>query len=175
MSVTIALGAGLMMSGCATSMAGVATYNQNATVIGASPKYSTSVQRVPFRACTMVDVPIYQQSQHNNNSTGDTIIGAIIGGVIGNQFGSGSGKDAATALGAVIGAQKGSQNSTTTTNRIVGYRQQNQCTTTYTNETVEKFIGTYVTVEYNGMKMSYTTQRQVNVGDTVQIRVSLNN
>ena len=172
MSLGVVLGAGIMVSGCATSMAGPATYNQNATVIGATPKYSTTVTKVPFQACTIVDVPIYQQSTHNNNSAGNTLMGAIIGGAIGNQIGNSKGNG---AVGAVIGGLVGNSHGKSTTNTIVGYRQQNQCTTSYTNETVEKFIGTYVTVEYNGMKMSYTTQRQVNVGDTVQIRVSLNN
>jgi uncharacterized protein YcfJ len=168
-TVATVIGAGMMVSGCATAIAG-ATYNQMATVISAQPKYATTVQQVPNQSCGIVDVPIY--GSQNTDTSGNTIIGAIIGGAIGNQIGTGKGNGAA---GAVIGGLLGNQHGKNNNQQIIGYRQENRCTTTYTSERVERFIGTYVTVDYNGMQMSYTTNRNVNVGDQVNIRVSLNN
>lgn len=98
------------------------------------------------RGCHTVDIPIYEEYTRHG-SAGEAIGGAIIGGAIGHQFGGGSGKDIMTALGAILGARSVDK----TERQIVGWRQEERCSSdvvyesrtvrTYSHSTIEFDIG----------------------------------
>lgn len=94
----------------------------------------------------------------------DALSGAIIGGVIGNQFGSGSGKDAMTVLGALLGANNAGGK---------GYRVEKHCE--QVKYTVAEPVLSHFKIEYryNGNIHKTETDRHYNVGDRVQVNVSL--
>ena len=124
-----------------------------------------SVQR-PHRNCYTVDVPVY--GNNGGGSTNDTIVGALIGGAIGNQFGNGSGKDAATVLGAIVGADVANKNNRNS--NVVGYRQENRCTTEYITELQERNSGYKVTIEVDGTTFTTISNRRHRVGQRVEVQ-----
>jgi len=145
-----------------------------ATVVAMQETYRTVIKEMPVESCKIVDVPIYKEVTTGQASTGDTLAGAIIGGVIGNQFGSGSGKDAMTVLGAIVGADKANKNGGKKETVIVGYRQQQQCTTVYQNKQTEVRSKNRVTVETNsGERFTFKTNQWYKRGTIVFLNVSL--
>lgn len=142
------------------------------TVIGMKETYRDVVQEVPIQTCNTVDVPIYETRRTGQASSGDALVGAIIGGAIGNQFGNGSGKDAMTVLGAIIGADKVNKKGKDET-VIVGYRQERQCRTTYTNKVSQVRGDNMVTVDIGGQTVRLYTQQWFKNGTTVYLNVDM--
>jgi len=143
------------------------------TVIGMKETYRDVVREVPIQTCSNVEVPIYETRRTGQASTGDTLAGAIIGGVIGNQFGNGSGKDAATVLGAIIGADRANKTGGQQQQVIVGYRQERQCRTTYTNKVSQVRGDNMVTVDIGGQTVRLYTQQWFKKGTTVYLNVNM--
>lgn len=145
-----------------------------ATVVGMKETYRTVVKEVPMQSCKTVEVPIYETRKTGQASTGDALAGAIIGGVIGNQFGSGSGKDAATVLGAILGADAANKKGGKKETVIVGYRQTEQCTTTYQEKETQQRGQNRVTVETDsGDRFVFKTNQWYKRGTIVFLNVSL--
>ena len=124
-----------------------------------------SVQK-PHRSCYTVDVPVYGNT--GSSSTNDSIVGALIGGAIGNQFGNGSGKDAMTVLGAIVGADAAKKNNRGS--NVVGYRQENRCTTEYITELQERNSGYRVTILVEGKTITTISDRKHRVGQRVEVQ-----
>lgn len=146
-----------------------------ASVVGMKETYNQVVKQVPVQSCNTVEVPIYETRRIGGQaSTGDTLAGALIGGVIGNQFGGGKGKDAATVLGAILGADAANKNAGKKETVIVGYRQQEQCTTTYQNKETQQRGQNRVTVEtLSGERFTFKTNQWYKRGTIVFLNVSL--
>ena len=142
------------------------------TVIGMKETYRDVVREVPIQTCSNVDVPIYETRRTGQASSGDALVGAIIGGAIGNQLGNGSGKDAMTVLGAIIGADKVNKKGKQET-VIVGYRQERQCRTTYTNKVSQVRGDNMVTVDIGGQTVRLYTQQWFKKGTTVYLNVDM--
>src|SRR6056300_2008771 len=112
--------------------------------------YKTIHKKVPYteQICELVDVPVYG---NNGSNTEDVLTGAIIGGIIGNNIkGEKNGGAAGAVLGGLIGANKDKKQG------IVGYRQEEQCTTTtkYSRSSEEVYDYSSVTFSHEGR--SYT-------------------
>ena len=168
----------LVMIAAVMSMFGSAAFaNQRiqATVVDMQESYRDVVKQVPVQSCNVVDVPIYEERVVGGGaSTGDVLAGAIIGGVIGNQFGNGNGKDAMTVLGAIVGADSANKKGHRET-VIVGYKQQQQCSTVYENKTVSVRGDNIVTVRSdNGNEYQFYTTGWYKKGTVVFLNVSLN-
>jgi len=167
-TVAIACGVGFLLG--VSGIAKAESYYQMATVESVQPMFKQITTRVPSQVCTEVDVPIYGQSG-GHDKTGDILGGAIIGGIIGNQIGNAKGNGAAGAvIGGLLGNAHGNNRKSDV---VVGYRKETQCSTSYTNEVNEHFAGNRVTASYNGMKVNFTTSKQVQPGDEVPIRVTI--
>lgn len=167
----------LVMIAAVMSMFGSAAFaNQRiqATVVDMQETYRDVVKQVPVESCSVVDVPIYKEVVTGGGaSTGDVLAGAIIGGVIGNQFGNGSGKDAMTVLGAIVGADSANKKGNRET-VIVGYRQQQQCSTVYENKNVSVRGDNVVTVRSDdGNEYKFYTKGWYKKGTVVFLNVSL--
>ena len=146
------------------------------TVVDMQERYSNVMKNVPVESCNVVEVPVYKEITTGQASTGDALAGAIIGGVIGNQFGKGSGKDAATVLGAIIGADRANKTGGKKETVIVGYRQQQQCTTTYQQKEVKQRGRNVVTVRSDsGQEFMFKTNGWYARGTIVFMDVTLTN
>ena len=177
---TLAIGTAALMFGNYVSNAYAATFNVTGTVVSSQPKYVTQTRSVPTQVCNTVQVPVYSQN-HNNGIFGgvgsalkgdaDALVGALIGGAIGNKIGKGGGRDGATALGAIIGGNIATKNAQG--NGIVGYREVNKCSTQYHQESNQVLQGHIITFEYNGMKGTTVRSRGYNVGDQINLRLSI--
>ena len=144
-----------------------------ATVVDMKETYTDVIKNVPENVCSIVEVPVYEERQVGGASSGDVLAGAIIGGVIGNQFGNGKGKDAMTVLGAIVGADSVNKNGRKET-VIVGYRQQEQCTTEYVRQVVSVRGDNVVTVETDdGQRFQFNTKSWYKRGTIVFLNVSM--
>jgi uncharacterized protein YcfJ len=155
-------------------MTATASYSDQiqGTVVGMKETYRDVVREVPIQTCSNVDIPIYETRRTGQASSGDALVGAIIGGAIGNQLGNGSGKDAMTVLGAIIGADKVNKKGKQET-VIVGYRQERQCRTTYTNKVSQVRGDNMVTVDIGGQTVRLYTQQWFKNGTTVYLNVDM--
>jgi uncharacterized protein YcfJ len=82
--------------------------------------------------------------------------------------GNDKGAAAGAILGGVVGANK-SQNS----KQIVGYRQEQRCTTTYHNQQIQETAGYTVTYELAGQRHTTHSHRYVQPGDTLTLRLKV--
>jgi uncharacterized protein YcfJ len=143
------------------------------TVVGMQETYRDVIKEVPIQSCKNIDVPIYETRRTGGGGTADTLVGALIGGAIGNQFGNGSGKDVATVLGAIVGADKANKNGGREETVIVGYRQQRQCSTTYSQQATQIRGDNVVTIDVNGQQVKFSTQKWYKTGTIVYLNVGL--
>jgi len=145
------------------------TYTLNGTITGVEEIYTNRTVQHPQQTCTIVDVPVYGKTQ--GGTTGDVLTGAIIGGIIGNNIkGENGGGAAGAVLGGILGAEKGSKET------IVGYRQQQQCETTYTSHTDTVLAGYKISYEVLGMSgmVNRSTGTRPVVGSTIPVTVHIN-
>jgi len=109
----------------------------------------TIIQSNPVteRRCQDVEVPIYQQG---GGASGADVLGGMI-------------------IGGLLGSQRNKQNS----QQIVGYRQEQRCSTSYTAQTEQVLGYTQIVVDAGGYKVTANTKREVKVGDVVNVGVAL--
>lgn len=166
----------LILAIAATGAQAQTTYMQSATVVQVAPKVEYQIVPQTQQTCQTVEVPVYRTT---TNRGSDNLGSFIVGAVIGNAIGKATGIEHGQAIGGIIGGvaanEHQKQQNTTSTNEIVGYRQEQRCTVTQTtSRSQERVTGSYVTVEFNGMRLSYdTTDTNIRPGDTVRIRVAL--
>jgi uncharacterized protein YcfJ len=136
-------------------------------VIDSQPNYVNKTISQPTQKCRNVEVPIYGHSGGNagEGALGGMIIGGVLGKVLG---GNDKGAAAGAILGGVVGANK-SQNS----KQIVGYRQEQRCTTTYHNQQIQETAGYTVTYELAGQRHTTHSHRYVQPGDTLTLRLKV--
>lgn len=166
----------IALSVMATSAMAQTTYVQQATVVEVSPKYEEFRVSRPQQICQQVEVPVYRTTTQRG---GDNLGTFIVGAIIGNAIGKATGIDGAQAIGGIVGGAVANEHqkdhNTATTNEIIGYRQEQRCGTQYSTDVQQRFVGNYVTVDFNGMRMSYRTMdSNVKIGDLVRITVALN-
>jgi len=151
-------------------------YTVQGTVVEANPVYQTVTNQVPTQTCQMVQVPVYGNGGSGNGGTlglnnNIDIGGAIIGGVIGNNVTKNV--DNGGAIGALLGGLIGSQRNKQNSQQIVGYRQEQRCSTSYTTQSEQVLGYTQIVVDAGGYKVTANTKREVNVGDVVNVGVAL--
>ena len=161
--------AGVMATVMCTSTAYADNIRVTVPVLDSQPNYITKTVQQPSQKCNIIEVPIYGNT--GKAQTGEVLGGAIIGGILGNQVGGGKGKDAATILGAILGAdfankKGGKQN-------IIGYRQEQRCTTTYQNQQIQETAGYTVTYELAGQRHTTHSHRYVQPGGTLTLRLKV--
>jgi len=122
-----------------------------------------SVER-PHRSCNTVEVPVYG-NVGGGASAGDVLGVMIIGGLLGKGVsGNDRGAPAGAVIGGMVSADKNNQQG------IVGYRQENGCTTEYITELQERNAGYRVTIEVEGNTIQTVTNRKYRVGQRVEVR-----
>lgn len=144
------------------------TIRVNVPVLDSQPNYITKNVRTPHQQCNTVDVPIYDSGSRNN--TGEIIGGAIIGGIIGDQI---KGKGNAAA-GAVIGGLLGNAHGNSKKSQgVIGYRQEQRCSTHYTTERVEEINGYTVTYELDGKRYTTYSRNYIEPGRSLSLTMKV--
>jgi len=142
-----------------------------AEVLNIEEVFKTTVYQTPYEECHSEEVPVY--SQRSNDSYTDEIFGGILGGVIGNQLGGGRGNKVATVAGTLLGASIASDNSRSSSNKIVSYRQVQSCETKYKQERRESVDYYLVTAKYNNREFIFKSDASPST--TVKVSVTLDN
>lgn len=161
----------LMIASIVALTAGTASAQDvyiKAPIVDVQPNGRVVYENVPQQSCKTVEVPIYGQRQ-GGASAGDVLGGMIIGGLIGKGA---TGKDNGAAAGAVIGGMIAADKKQGD-RPIVGYKQQQQCTTDYVRQ--ERYVNDGYTVVYelNGRTYNIQTNQRMNVGDYVRLRMKV--
>ena len=143
-----------------------------ATVVDMRESYKEVIKEVPQQSCRTVEVPVYKEVTTGGGANGgDVLAGMIIGGLLGKGA---SGNDKGAAAGAVIGgivaADKGQKKETV----IVGYKQQQQCSTEYVRQVVSVRGDNVVTVEIEGgQRFQFNTKQWYKRGTVVFLNVGM--
>lgn len=165
----------LVMIAAVMSMFGSAAFaNQRiqATVVDMQETYRDVVKQVPVQSCSVVDVPIYKEVVTGGGASGGDVLGGmIIGGLLGKGV---SGDDKGAAAGAILGGMVAADKKQQRETVIVGYRQQQQCSTVYENKNVSVRGDNVVTVRSdNGNEYKFYTKGWYKKGTVVFLNVSL--
>ena len=160
-----------LIAGVMASVMSTTAYADNirvkVPVLDSQPNYITKTVQQPTRKCRDVEVPIYGGNTGNagEGALGGMIIGGVLGKVLG---GNDKGAAAGAILGGVVGANK-SQNG----RQIIGYRQEQRCTTTYTNQQIQETAGYTVTYELAGQRHTTHSHRYIDPGRTLTLRLKV--
>lgn len=142
------------------------------TVVDMQETYSNQVKNVPSQQCQIVEVPVYgERITGGGASGGDVLGGMIVGGLLGKGA---SGNDKGAAVGAILGGMVAADKKQKKETVIVGYKQQQQCSTVYTQETVRVRGKNELTVDVDGQLMKFMVNDWYRVGSKIWLRVSLN-
>jgi len=147
-------------------------YNVTGVVKSVNPVFQTVSQQIPTQSCNTVDVPVYGNSGSQGSSVfGLDLEGAIIGGVIGNNVTKNV--DNGGAVGALLGGMIGSDRKRNN-QQIVGYRQEQRCSTSYSTQQQQVFSHNDIVVDVEGLTVSARTARQdVQVGSSIPVTMTL--
>ena len=165
----------LLLSGLITSaQADTRVDTVVGTVVDTITLTSTHVRKTPAdqRSCRTEDVPVYAE-QKGGSELGSMIIGGLIGSAIGNKMSDNDGAGAAgTVAGALIGREHAKNNPDNS--RIVGYRQQEVCSTTTVirEERVNEVTGYRNHIEVDGQVIKIQTRNPLMVGARVEVQRS---
>ena len=160
-----------LIAGVMASVMSTTAYADNirvkVPVLDSQPNYITKTVQQPTRQCRDIEVPIYGGNTGNagEGALGGMIIGGVLGKVLG---GNDKGAAAGAILGGVVGANK-SQNG----RQIIGYRQEQRCTTTYTNQQIQETAGYTVTYELAGQRHTTHSHRYIDPGRTLTLRLKV--
>lgn len=169
----------LLVSSTLSFVAGAAygeSYTLSANVTNVKPIYKTIIVNRPITTCTPVQVPIYEtvESKESGDVIGSLIIGGLIGSAIGNSVSDGDGAGTAGAvLGSIIGANEAQKGTTTTTQKIIGYRQTEQCNTTTISKTEQQLSHYEVIFEVIGLSGTKASTTKMKIGDSIPVAVTV--
>jgi len=143
-----------------------------ATVVDMRETYRDAVKQVPVQSCQTIDVPIYKEVVTGGGASGGDVLGGmIIGGLLGKGV---SGDDKGAAAGAILGGMVAADKKQQRETVIVGYRQQQQCSTVYEQQQVSVRGDNVVTVELdNGKQYEFYTKGWYKNGTVVFLNLDL--
>jgi len=154
-----------------TGFALAETYTINGKITKVEEIWQTHTIQTPEQTCQIIDVPIYG-NVGEGASAGDVITGAIIGGIIGNNIkGEKGGGAAGAVIGGILGAEKNKNKQ-----GIVGYKKENQCTTTYRSVQSQELAGYKIYYNVHGMRgvVNRSSTVRPKRGDSIPVTVHIN-
>lgn len=166
--------AAMLMVTSTIAVAGTTVIQREGYVIKSAPIWSTDTQSIPKKTCRTVDVPIYGQTQSNGASAGDVLGGMIIGGLLGKGV---SGNDKGAAAGAIIGGMVSADKGKQSQRVIIGYQQQQQCSTEYVQSSTRRIDGYLTVVEVPSLdyfRYEFISQTQYQPREKVMASIRVN-
>lgn len=135
-----------------------AVAQQKATQVQVEDFYSYYTESIPKteRVCQTVQVPVYT-TRNRGASGGDILGGLIIGGLLGKAV---TGNDKGAAAGAVIGGVASAEHNRSES-VLSGYRDELQCETVETYDTVKrkKYDYSVITFRVDGKSYNVTFEK----------------
>ena len=108
-------------------------------------KNQTVFEQIPFKSCSIQNVPIYGKIQ-SQPDVGAVVGGAVLGGIIGKAV---TKKDGGAAVGALVGGALANENQKTrTTAGLIGYENKQVCETKFKNLPKEEVGYSYSTITF---------------------------
>jgi len=125
--------------------ASVATANEVPTGVKIYDHTKTIRVNEPYEEvrCSPVEVPIY--SNQKGDAGGGALAGMIIGGLLGKGV---TGDDGGAAAGAVLGGIIGADKAQNGTNKIIGYKEVDQCETKTFNRITTREVYSHSTIRF---------------------------
>ena len=133
---------------------------------------SSYVRKTPTneKQCQIKDVPLYAEGKESNE-IGSMLLGGLLGSAIGNKLSDSNGAGSVGAVaGALVGRKKAKDDAEN--GEIIGYRQQEVCTTQriVLEEIVEKITGYRVQIEADDRILMIEHSQPLSVGERIEIR-----
>ena len=140
-----------------------------AKVVQIEENYETITEYSPIKICRDEEVPIYGNTNQNNNNSGNVLLGMILGGVSGKVI---TGEDGGAAVGAIAGGLIGANNNNSG-NQIIGFRTVQTCTMEKKEVNTTRLKNYRITYDFHGaLGMSYSYNSYL-VGDKIPVNVNV--
>jgi len=140
-----------------------------ARVVQVEVNYETVTEYSPIKICRDEKVPIYGNTNQNNNNTGNVLLGMILGGVSGKVI---TGEDGGAAVGAIAGGLIGANNNNTNT-QIIGYRIIQSCSMENKETQSTKLRNYRITYDFHGALGTSYSYNSYLVGDNIPVKVNV--
>ena len=141
-----------------------------ARVVQVEENYETITEYTPIKICRDEEVPIYGNTNQNNNNSGNVLLGMILGGVSGKVI---TGEDGGAAVGAIAGGLIGANNNNNSGNQIVGFRTVQDCTMEKNEVNSTRLKNYRITYDFHGaLGTSYSFNSYL-VGDKIPVNVNV--
>jgi len=140
-----------------------------ARVVQIEENYETITEYSPIKICRDEEVPIYGNSNQNNNNSGNVLLGMILGGVSGKVI---TGEDGGAAVGAIAGGLIGANNNNSG-NQIIGFRTVQTCTMEKKEVNSTRLKNYRITYDFHGALGTSYSYNSYLVGDKIPVNVSV--
>lgn len=140
-----------------------------AKVIQIEENYETITEYSPIKICRDEEVPIYGNTNQNNNNSGNVLLGMILGGVSGKVI---TGEDGGAAVGAIAGGLIGANNNNSG-NQIIGFRTVQTCTMEKKEVNSTRLKNYRITYDFHGALGTSYSYNSYLVGDKIPVNVNV--
>ena len=140
-----------------------------AKVVQIEENYETITEYSPIKICRDEEVPIYGNTNQNNNNSGNVLLGMILGGVSGKVI---TGEDGGAAVGAIAGGLIGANNNNSG-NQIIGFRTVQTCTMEKKEVNSTRLKNYRITYDFHGALGTSYSYNSYLVGDKIPVNVSV--
>jgi len=140
-----------------------------ARVVQIEENYETITEYSPIKICRDEEVPIYGNTNQNNNNSGNVLLGMILGGVSGKVI---TGEDGGAAVGAIAGGLIGANNNNSG-NQIIGFRTVQTCTMEKKEVNSTRLKNYRITYDFHGALGTSYSYNSYLVGDKIPVNVSV--
>ena len=114
-------------------------------------------------------MPIYGNTNQNNNNSGNVLLGMILGGVSGKVI---TGEDGGAAVGAIAGGLIGANNNNSG-NQIIGFRTVQTCTMEKKEVNSTRLKNYRITYDFHGALGTSYSYNSYLVGDKIPVNVNV--
>lgn len=140
-----------------------------AQVVQIEENYETITEYSPIKICRDEEVPIYGNTNQNNDNSANVLLGMILGGVSGKVI---TGEDGGAAVGAIAGGLIGANNNNSG-NQIIGFRTVQTCTMEKKEVNSTRLKNYRITYDFHGALGTSYSYNSYLVGDKIPVNVSV--
>ena len=140
-----------------------------AQVVQIEENYETITEYSPIKICRDEEVPIYGNTNQNNDNSANVLLGMILGGVSGKVI---TGEDGGAAVGAIAGGLIGANNNNSG-NQIIGFRTVQTCSMEKKEVNSTRLKNYRITYDFHGALGTSYSYNSYLIGDKIPVNVSV--